>query len=60
MTNPIFKKCESISINWLIYPDNNLIYYDNRPVLERFTTPNKTHRENRLVKSIVRGNLNKN
>ena len=59
LSNPIFQKCESISINWLIYSDNNLLKYDNRSVLERFTTPCYTNRENRLVKSIVRGNLNK-
>ena len=59
LSNPLFKKCESISINWLIYSDNDLLYYDNRSVLERFTSPLYGHRENRLVKSIVRGNLNK-
>ena len=59
LSNPIFEKCESICINWLIYPDNNLLYYDNRSVIERFTSPNYKHKENRLVKSIVRGNLNK-
>ena len=59
LSNPIFEKCESISINWLMYSDNNLLYYDNRSVLERFTSPLYNHRENRLVKSIVRGNLNK-
>lgn len=59
LSNPIFNKCESISINWLMYSDNNLLFYDNRSVLERFTTPLNKNRENRLVKSIVRGNLNK-
>ena len=59
LSNSIFEKCEAICINWLIYPDNNLLYYDNRSVLERFTSPNYQHKENRLVKSIVRGNLNK-
>ena len=29
LSNPIFNKCESISINWLMYSDNNLLYYDN-------------------------------
>ena len=59
LSNPIFKKCESISINWLMYSDNNLLYYDNRTILKRFTSPLYYHRENRVVKSIVRGNLNK-
>ena len=59
LSNQIFKKCESISINWLVYSDNNLLHYDNRSVLERFTIPLNSNRENRLVKSIIRGNLNK-
>ena len=59
LANPIFKKCESISINWLIFSDSNLLYYDNRSVLERFTSPNYKDRKNIVVKSIIRGNLNK-
>ena len=59
LSNPVFEKCESISINWLIYSDNNLLNYDNRSVLERFTQPLYNNRENRVIKSIVRGNLNK-
>ena len=59
LSNPIFKNCESISINWLIYSDNNLLYYDNRSVIQRFTSPCYKNRENRLVKSIIRGNLKK-
>lgn len=59
LSNPAFKKCESISINWLMYSDNNLLYYDNRSVLERFTSPCYNNKENRVIKSLVRGNLNK-
>ena len=59
LSNPIFSKCESILFNWLIYTDNELIFYDNRTLVERFTTPNMVNRDNKIVKSIVRGNLNK-
>ena len=59
LNNPVFSQCETISINWLIYSDNNLLYYDNRSVLERFTAPNYDDIDNTFVKSIVRGNLNK-
>ena len=59
LPNQIFSKCESILFNWLIYTDNELIYYDNRTLVERFTTPNYADRDNKFVKSIVRGNLNK-
>jgi len=59
LSNQIFSKCESISFNWLIYTDNELIFYDNRPLLERFTTPYYEDKDNEYVKSIVRGNLDK-
>jgi hypothetical protein len=59
LSKPIFEKCESISLNWLIYTDNNLISYDNRSVLERFPFPLYSSKENKVVKSIIRGNLKK-
>ena len=37
--NNKFKKCETIVLNWVIYGDNNLVRYDNRTLLERFTKP---------------------
>jgi hypothetical protein len=42
-----------------MYTDNDLIYYDNRKLIERFTTPNYNDIANAYVKSIVRGGLNK-
>ena len=57
LTNPLFKKCDAIEFNWLMYTDNNLLYYDNITLLERFTEPNYENYANRFVKSIVRGNL---
>ena len=59
LSNKIFNKCEAILFNWLTYTDNNLVYYDNRPIIERFTKPKYRHGGNVYVKSIVRGNLNK-
>ena len=41
-----------ILVSWQHYDDNNLVYYDNRPVMERFTHESKFHRHG--VKSIVR------
>ena len=35
-----YSKCESIEINWVLYGDNDLVYYDNKPSIERFTKPN--------------------
>ena len=31
-----FHKCESIYLNWILHTDNNLLYYKNRPLYERF------------------------
>ena len=59
LSNEIYSKCESISINWLFYTDNDLVYYDKRPLLERFTKPNYKEWANIFVKSIIRGGLNK-
>ena len=59
LSNPIFNKCEAIQFNWLIYGDNGLVYYDNRSSIERFTKPDYDNNDNRLVKSMIRGNINK-
>ena len=59
LTDKIYDKCEAILFNWVIYTDNDLLFYDNRPLIERFTTPNFQTFANMYVKSIVRGGLNK-
>ena len=52
--NKKFKKCETIILNWIIYGDNNLVNYDNRTMIERFTKLiNKYNRG----KSIIRTNI---
>ena len=60
LNNKRYNKCENIKINWLIYTDNNLIYYENKPIKERFTLPLNNARDNIHIKSIVRGNLKLN
>jgi len=60
-----FKNMNQILINWKIYTDNDLLYDDGRPCLERFTTPMdiykcveyKNIQENTHVKCIVKGNI---
>ena len=59
LSNGIFDKCEAILFNWLVYTDNDLVHYDNRTLLKRFTTPDLFSSDNIYVKSIVRGNINK-
>ena len=63
---PKFKKCESIIINWKYYGDNNKLYYEPKPVMERFRKAFYFKNENMknniylssAAKTIVRGGLN--
>ena len=52
-----FTNCDAILFNWLMYGDNGYIYYNKRPLMERFTIPDYYNYANNFVKSIVRGNL---
>ena len=60
-----FKRCSSILINWKYYGDNGNLYYEPRPLQERFTKPfyfNIKHNINQYLysagKTIVRSGLN--
>lgn len=67
LSRDIFYDVDQIHINWLIYDDNDLIEYDNRPVQERFTRISKKvlankdseYCMNNGIKSILRCNINK-
>jgi len=59
-----FNKCQSIIINWVYYGDNDKIFYEAKPLEERFVKPvNLTEeiRKNKYMysaaKTIVRGGL---
>lgn len=39
LSRNLFKNVDIIKINWVCYDDNDLLYYDNRPLNERFTRP---------------------
>ena len=61
LDNERYKNCQNIKFNWLIYSDNDKLYYENKPVQERFTQPIKKNKFfNKHIKSTVRGNLSKN
>lgn len=56
--------CQEVLINWLCMTDNNLVHYDPRPLMERFTTPMEILKpvqysfpDNCHVKTIIRGGL---
>ena len=58
----IFKKCELVRLNWVYHTDNNLIYYDNRPLHIRFpeleiNARNNVNGSSNCVKSILRGHI---
>ena len=46
LTNNTYEKCEAILFNWVIYTDNDLLNYDNRTLIERFTEPNFFDKDN--------------
>ena len=52
---PVFDKCDAIRIHWITYDDNNLLYYDKRPLKERFNHSLPNNKLNIYHKSIVRG-----
>ena len=57
-----FKKCENIQLNWLLYTDNNLMYYQNKSLKLRFTEKDpyiktRTIRKYSNGKSILRGQI---
>ena len=62
LSRDCFKYKDQILINWLSYTDNNLIYDDGRPCLERFTelldpnicVRNKFEQENKIVKHKIK------
>ena len=49
-----FENCQTILFNWLFYDDNDLEYYDNRKMLERF---NRSKLKSSKVKSMIRGGI---
>ena len=62
LNNGRFKKCQRIQLNWLFHTDNNLLYYDKRPIKERFKQKSKKARGVKTggpqgIKSILRGHI---
>ena len=44
-----FNKCNVIKVNWVLFNNEDLLYYDNRTLQERFTKPTAVE----TVKSII-------
>ena len=71
LKNDRFDKCQRIQLNWIFHTDNNLLYYDNRPLSKRFPERepkarghkgDKGHKkgESSGIKSILKGNIDIN
>ena len=54
LSNKIFNKCDFIKLHWVIPTDNELIFYDPRPLFVRFKPP---YIKSDIIKSIIRGNI---
>lgn len=55
LNDKIFKKCQNIKVNWLIFRGNKNLYYINKPLRKRFNNNNAL--KNTHIKSTVRGHL---
>ena len=60
LKDKIFNRCKNIKVNWLVYHDENILYYENKTLQERIKKYNYSNPINRHIKSTVRGNLSKN
>ena len=57
-----FEKCEVVHLNLVCHTDNNLLYYENKPLAKRFpeiTPRTKLGGQKLEVKAIIRGHLPK-
>ena len=54
LTKNYLKKCDFITIHWVLATDNNLLHYENRSLFKRFKGP---YLKSCLFKTLVRGNI---
>lgn len=58
LSNKRYKHCQNIKLNWLHFEsENQLLYFENKPLKLRFNKPIFDHERNKLIKSTVRGKL---
>ena len=62
LNRKIFNKCQRIQLNLVVHTDNNLLYYDNRTLKERFPEVEENARGKKkggyaVIKSIIRGKI---
>ena len=54
LSKQVFDKCDFIKPHWICSTDNNLIYYEPKPLFERFTGPFIKYK---YIKTIIRGSI---
>ena len=62
LEDEIYKDYNIIHVHWIFYDDNNLIFYDNRPLQKRFVRPRHLIAKNftnNHIKSIIRNKFHK-
>lgn len=57
LNDKIFQKCQNIKINWLWYFDENILFYENKPIQDRIKKYRYNDTINNHIKSTFRGNL---
>ena len=60
LNNERYNNCQNVKFNWVLYSDDNKLYYENKPVQERFKTALYKNILNNHVKSTIRGKLSTN
>ena len=60
LDNERYKNCQNVKFNWVLFSDDDKLYYSNKPIQERFTKPLFNSSLNNRIKSTVKGNLSSN
>lgn len=58
LSNDIFNGYDSIAVNWTYYGDNNKIFYEDKPVMERFDRRAHNYGYAPFSKVFLRGGVN--
>ena len=56
LNRKLFDKCQTIQLNLLFHTDGDNLYYNNKPLIERFKET--IIKKSETFKSIIRGNIN--
>ena len=57
LNDKIFEKCINIKINWILSKNDQVLYFENKPLLERIKIFDYKDPANIHIKSTIRGNL---